>query len=169
MRYALGPLRQPGGRLLAELDDPLPAGTGVRSAGNVTGRLELTHGGSAISARGWLRVPVGLVCDRCLVDYETVLELDVNEECALVELDVPEAALIAAGQAGQIPILNDDEVDLSELVRQLVAMSLPTRALCRPDCAGLCAQCGHDLNAGPCRCQEPGADPRWAGLGKLKL
>ena len=169
MRYALGQLRQPGGRLIAELDDPLPPGTGVREAGPVTGRLELAHGGSSISARGWLRVPIRLECDRCLADFDTVLELDVNEECALAELDVPEAALIAAGQAGQIPILNDDDVDLSELVRQLVAMNLPTRALCREDCAGLCAQCGHDLNQGPCRCHKPPTDPRWGALGSLKL
>jgi uncharacterized protein len=169
MRYALGPLRQSGGRKVAEIDDPLPPGTGVTAEGHVVGRIELTHGGSVVAARGELHVVICMTCDRCLVEYRYPLDLAVDEECALEQVDLPEAALEAAGKAGQIPLLNEDDLDLSELVRQVVAMNLPTRSLCRSDCAGLCARCGQDLNTGPCRCREDESDPRWAGLRGLKL
>jgi uncharacterized protein len=168
MRYALGPLRHPGGCRVVELDDPLPPGTGLASAGTVAGRLELTNAGDSVAARGRLRVAVRLECGRCLAENDHVLEILVNEECALAQVDMPEAQLAIAGQDGQIPILNDEDLDLSELVRQLVALHLPNRPLCREDCAGLCLRCGHDLNEGPCRCGPDETDPRWAALKNLK-
>jgi len=39
--------------------------------------------------------------------------------------------------------------------------------VCRPDCRGLCARCGGDLNLGECTCEEPRIDPRWEGLDVL--
>jgi uncharacterized protein len=169
MRYALGPLRHSGGCRTVELHDPLPPGTGVVSGGTVEGRLALTNAGSSVSARGRLCVAVRLECGRCLAENDHVLEIPVNEECALAQVDAPEAQLASAGQDGQIPILNDEDLDLSELVRQLVALCLPSRPLCREDCAGLCPRCGHNLNEGPCRCGRDDADPRWAALKTQKL
>lgn len=43
-------------------------------------------------------------------------------------------------------------VDASEDIRQALVLALPLKATCRPDCRGLCAACGADLNAGPCAC-----------------
>ena len=112
---------------------------------------------------------VRLECARCLADFVHVLEIEVNEECALEQVDIPEAELIARGQEGQIPILNGEDLDLSELVRQLVAMELPSRPLCRDDCAGLCPRCGGELGSGPCQCSEDESDPRWSALRDLRL
>ncbi len=169
MRHALGPLRHVGGRRRVELRDPLCPGTGVEAVGLVEGEIELTHGGSSVSARGWLRVPIRLECSRCLVEFVQVLQISVNEECALEQVHTPEAQLIARGKEGQIPILNEEDVDLSELVRQLVAMEVPSRPLCRDDCAGLCPRCGRPLSSGPCPCGEDEIDPRWSALRDLKL
>ena len=46
-------------------------------------------------------------------------------------------------------------------------LALPTRALCREECAGLCAQCGKDLNEGPCDCQPQIEDERFSALRSL--
>jgi len=45
-----------------------------------------------------------------------------------------------------------DIIDLTDVVREHVLLSLPTYPLCRPDCGGLCPQCGADLNRMSCRC-----------------
>ncbi|MBI3595762.1 MAG: DUF177 domain-containing protein [Nitrospirae bacterium] len=45
-----------------------------------------------------------------------------------------------------------DIIDLADLVREQVLLSLPTYPLCRPGCRGLCPQCGVDLNRMACRC-----------------
>ena len=44
------------------------------------------------------------------------------------------------------------QVDLSDVVREELALEVPGFVLCRDDCAGLCPRCGADLNAGPCAC-----------------
>jgi uncharacterized metal-binding protein YceD (DUF177 family) len=39
----------------------------------------------------------------------------------------------------------------------------------REGCKGLCAQCGKDLNEGPCDCPPPTRDDRWQALKNVKL
>ena len=44
------------------------------------------------------------------------------------------------------------------------------RSLCTPDCAGLCPECGANLNtAGPEHHHDREPDPRWAKLRELRL
>ena len=45
----------------------------------------------------------------------------------------------------------------------------PAQITCRPECAGLCAQCGANLNDEPDHAHETGPDPRWAKLSELKF
>lgn len=49
------------------------------------------------------------------------------------------------------------ELDLSQMVHDLVLLALPPVPLCRPECKGLCATCGADLNLGPCACRTVGS------------
>src|SRR3954468_31977 len=44
------------------------------------------------------------------------------------------------------PYLVDDRIELSAWGRDAVALALPDKILCRPDCAGLCPVCGQNLN-----------------------
>jgi uncharacterized protein len=57
-------------------------------------------------------------------------------------------------------------LDLTEAIRQRVLLEIPMVTLCREDCAGLCSQCGHNLNLGPCDC-KPEVDTRFSVLQKL--
>ena len=56
--------------------------------------------------------------------------------------------------------LEGDQLDLRPLVRDALLLELPLAPLCREDCRGLCAECGADLNLGPCQCR-PALDARW--------
>jgi uncharacterized protein len=47
-----------------------------------------------------------------------------------------------------------DRFDLSEIVREQIALARPMKTLCKADCAGLCQRCGKDLNLGPCPCPK---------------
>ncbi len=58
------------------------------------------------------------------------------------------------------------EFDLTPHVREAVILEEPIRLLCRPDCKGLCSQCGQDRNVASCSCAPP-ADTRWEALKKL--
>jgi uncharacterized protein len=68
------------------------------------------------------------------------------------------------------PYMNDaeEELDLRAWARDALALALPAQILCKPDCAGLCPECGKDLNREPHE-HESGPDPRWNALRDLKL
>ena len=53
--------------------------------------------------------------------------------------------------------------------RDALALALPTQITAARDCAGLCAQCGANLNEDPDHAHEAEPDPRWAKLSELKF
>jgi uncharacterized protein len=74
------------------------------------------------------------------------------------------------GDELQSPYLDDDDaLDLAGWARDALALAMPAQINCRPDCAGLCAQCGADLNADPEHRHESEPDPRWAKLGEIRF
>jgi uncharacterized protein len=62
----------------------------------------------------------------------------------------------------------DHVIDTTEAVRQYVEMATAMQPLCRPDCPGICDQCGTDLNLSRCDCDRTPTDPRWSALAALK-
>ena len=97
-------------------------------------------------------------CFRCLEAAELPLSLRLRE----YEAARPE------GDELRTEYLDDDRLDLSAWVHDAIALALPDKILCRPDCAGLCPVCGKDLNLEPHEHVEERSDPRWEKLRELK-
>lgn len=98
-------------------------------------------------------------CMRCLEPAEPRVDVVAREVSQPGEGDELES-----------PYVTDGVLDLSSWARDALALTLPTQLLCRPDCAGLCAVCGADLNReGPDHTHESAPDPRWAKLSELRL
>ncbi len=168
MRYGvLSQLQKPGGRVRCEVDAPAPMGTGVDLAGNVLGRIELSNAGRFVVARGHIRGGAVLECSRCLKQFPWQFRVDFTESCHLRQIDDPTEYEAGQDEDEPIPILDEDVVDLSELIRQLIAVEMPLRPLCRSECAGLCPRCGTDLNEESCNCDRGHIDPRWAKLKEM--
>jgi uncharacterized protein len=98
-------------------------------------------------------------CFRCLDD--AVLDVP-------VEAREYQAASPGGDEELQSQYLADDKLDLSAWARDAIALELPDKILCRPECAGLCAVCGKNLNDEPHDHGEPEPDSRWAALAELK-
>jgi uncharacterized protein len=64
---------------------------------------------------------------------------------------------------------DEERVDLDKVIAEQVILSLDLYPRCRPDCKGLCQQCGKNLNESSCSCGDGGGDSRWAALKQLKL
>ncbi len=110
----------------------------------VEGQLQATEGDDFLW-RGRIRTSARVPCRRCLAEVDCGLDRDVD---VLLTSDpdaaddpsvytLPEAAL---------------QVDLTGVVREELVLDMPAYVLCREDCAGLCPECGAELNAGPCGC-----------------
>ena len=97
-------------------------------------------------------------CYRCLEDAALELPISARE----YQATTPDSDEM------RTPYLDDDKLDLSGWARDALALALPDKILCKPDCAGLCPVCGKDLNAEPHEHDEPQADSRWAALAELK-
>ncbi len=67
------------------------------------------------------------------------------------------------------PYVTDGELDLAAWARDALVLALPAQITCRPDCAGLCPQCGENLNEHPDHAHERAPDARWAKLSELKF
>ena len=170
MRYDI---REQLGRHDAEItldiDAPAPPGTDVEFVGSVTGRITLRNLGRELAAWGHLRAVALMPCARCVTEHEVPLDFDFSETVGLAQIDEPLSYTQVADDdvPSPIPILDGGTVDLSELVRQLLVLHTPVRSVCRPDCRGLCPECGADLNETTCDCGREEIDPRLAPLRKL--
>ena len=78
-------------------------------------------------------------CYRCLGD--AVLEVPIRGREYQAESTDDEEL--------RTPYAEDGGLDLSAWARDAVALALPEKILCRPDCAGLCPECGKNLNEEP--------------------
>ena len=97
-------------------------------------------------------------CYRCLEDAALELPISARE----YQATTPESDEM------RTPYLDDDKLDLSGWARDALALALPDKILCKPDCAGLCPVSGKDLNAEPHEHDEPQPDSRWSALAELK-
>jgi uncharacterized protein len=108
-----------------------------------------------------------LTCSRCLREFPWAYDVSFVENCALQEIDDPAVYATGEDEEDPIPIVDEELVDLTELVRQMIALDVPFQPLCKPDCGGLCQKCGAVLDEGGCRCEADAIDPRWAKLRGL--
>ena len=136
-----------GGQEYVPAPDPTPAELTITKA--TTGTV------FELSFRVGLHGP----CFRCLAD--TALELAIHAR-------EYEATNPGGDEELRSPYVDGDLVDLSSWARDAVALELPDKILCRPDCAGLCPECGKNLNDEPHTHEEVTTDPRWAALEALR-
>lgn len=67
----------------------------------------------------------------------------------------------------EIRQMDGDEIDLDGPIRDAIILNLPLNPLCKPDCKGLCPECGEKIeNLLPDHVHEK-IDSRWAALGDL--
>ena len=50
----------------------------------------------------------------------------------------------------ELLVPEDGNIDLDDLAREYLVVEIPINPLCRPDCKGLCVECGADLNVEVC-------------------
>ena len=117
-------------------------------------RLESVHEG--ILATGEVFVDAEGECSRCLDPLIVPIEVDFQE-------------LFAYSLTNEDDFVVDDEqIDLEQVIRDAVVLSLPFQPVCRKNCLGLCPDCGVKLAENTHHVHETAADPRWSALEELR-
>lgn len=123
--------------------------------------------GTELFFQGSLHSRVAGQCARCLARFEIAHDPDFRVVLVPRQGRWADEALDGGGDV-QLMWYEGEYVDVSPLLRERLMLTLPTLALCRADCRGLCAQCGADRNAGDCGCVAESGDPRLAVLRTLR-
>ena len=143
----------------------------LRQVGDLkaTGVAELLDpfGVREIRVRGDLQGEVELPCARCLEP----IRLGVSEAIDLFYKPMSQIAreqdIAISESETEVGFYEGGGLELADVIREQVLMSLPMRAICREECRGLCQTCGRNRNRETCGCRESFADSRWDALREL--
>ena len=146
---------------------PSPSRIGVELAAIDAGApldldLRVESVSEGVLVTGTVSAPTTGECARCLTPVTGHVEIDLTELFAY-----PDSATEATTEADEVGHVVDSTIDLEQPIVDAVGLALPFSPLCRPECEGLCPQCGI-----PMATAEPGhrheqIDPRWSKLASL--
>jgi len=125
--------------------------------------ISLTNTGTAVVSGGHVMADVLATCSRCLCEFPLTIEGGVD------------GFYIEHGKEDGIPEDQEFEfmnpagdVDIMPSLLAALVLDAPFAPVHDEECAGLCATCGADLNAGPCGCEGAVDDDNpFAALGAL--
>lgn len=121
----------------------------------------LSNAGSGLVTTGTVTARVLATCSRCLCDFESVIAGEV--EGFYVSAKAPQPDAMDAER-----VSGDGFVDLAPALTAALVIEAPFVPLHDPDCAGLCAGCGANLNEGSCDCGDRVDDSHpFSALGSL--
>jgi DUF177 domain-containing protein len=159
--------RRPGSLRTVRRMAPAPADLGLELIGVPEGgdlsldlRLESVSEGVLVS--GSVTGPVEGECGRCLRPISDTLDVAVQELFAYEHSTTDETT-----EDDEVGRLQGDLIDLQPTLRDAVVLALPNHPLCRPDCPGLCPDCGVQWDNLPADHHHEQIDARWAALHKL--
>lgn len=178
LQFRLRDIPDVGLDINVELDRPLMLEVldGIEGAtpelSTARAELRVTRERDNVFVRGQLAGLLTVGCVRCL-------------EPARVKVHAPVVlTIVPAGAAlpddlgeDEASVLDDvefstyegDAVNLNDMVRELLVLSIPIAPFCAEDCKGLCATCGTDLNKASCNCPQDDKPNPFSGLKSLKL
>lgn len=133
-------------------------------AAPIEGELRVGRTNRGIIVDVAFRTAVTGTCSRCLADLVSPIRTTLREE-VLPSLDILTGAPLDPTAEPEVVRLDDHHrLDLEPLVRDAISLAEPIAPLCRPDCPGLCLECGELLDADHAAHEPDDIDPRLAAL-----
>jgi len=159
--------RRPGEMREVRRSVPAPADLGLPLIGVPAGSpldldLRMESGGEGVFFSGTVEAVVEGECGRCLRPIRDTVQAGIAELFAY-----PGSTTEETTDADEIRRLDDELADLEPVVRDAIVLELPTNPVCRPDCPGLCPDCGVALDELPADHSHERVDPRWSALSGL--
>jgi uncharacterized protein len=137
---------------------------------HVEGGAELSNEAlEEIRVFGHAKTDLRSACSRCLEP----VTVPVDSKFDLLYRPTPEGAEVPHEVAldpkeSQIGFYEGLGIELTEILREHVLLSVPMQLVCKPDCKGICPVCGQNQNLGSCNCAQKVQYPRWSALGQLR-
>lgn len=146
--------------------NPIDERVNLSDPATINGQVRLA--GNQVSVDGHVDTRVQLECDRCLKPVELPVSADFALEYITGDDYASSSAAALTEEELSVAVFDGEAIDVDEIVKEQVLLAVPARTLCRPDCKGMCPECGTDRNTNECNCTPNEIDPRWAALKNLK-
>ncbi len=120
--------------------------------------------------KGRMRCKILSSCDRCCAVVKLKLAADFVYTCMIGSEENEQGHQEAECRVEDYNrlYLKEPVIDLGEMFREQVYLSIPSQILCAKSCQGLCQACGTDLNQSRCDCDQSEQDSPFAMLRQLK-
>ena len=128
----------------------IPAGSTIE----IDARFESVHEGILVTGDAF--ATASGECSRCLDPIDSAVEVEFQELFAY------------SGTSEDDFVVENESIDLDQVIRDAVVLSLPFQPVCSAGGKGLCVTCGAKLNEDPQHAHEAPVDPRWNALTNLK-
>ena len=165
-----GLLHEPPGstREIRLRDHYLTLGPDLELAGPIDADLRLQRTNRGVLLRGELRASLRRTCARCTDAFVEEVRVPLSEEF-LPSVDPISGAPIAGdAEDAEVPRIDDHhQIELDPVFREELSLTEPIFPLCRPDCEGLCPECGERLAGRTHEHAAEDVDPRLAALAAL--
>ena len=125
---------------------------------NLQGSATIGRTPQGLVVQGKFSADTKLECVRCLNEFKHSLAWDFTELYAFNKKSVSESGLL---------LPEDAHIDLAPLLREYALLEVPINPLHKPDCKGLCVECGQDLNVRDCGHRQGEDDSPFSELKKL--
>lgn len=147
----------------------LPVADDLQLAGPLAGEVRLSRTSRSILVRAHLDAALQERCSRCLEPMVAPISIDIDEE-ALPSVDIETGLPVdTVSEPDSLRVDGHHQLDLEPAIRDAISLAEPIAPLCRPDCRGLCLECGANLDAEPGHAHpDDETDPRLAGLVALR-
>lgn len=116
---------------------------------------------------GNIHTELEIKCTRCLHKIERTFEIAFETAWVAPENFSDAEELELTKEDLDVSIVENNQINLAEIVREQILLNLPEKILCAEDCQGLCPQCGVNLNLMNCSCLSE-KDSRLIILESLK-
>ena len=156
MKLKLHELQKPVTLSLSESDDWFRSIFGalkLKTEGLLSLHLVLTKEKEDIFFEGHLQAKLILNCSRCAEDAPYVFNeffypvFTHGQDPSIKDAELSKDEL-------DITYFKEDEIDVTEVIREQIELMLPLQPLCSSSCQGICPQCGQNLNIKSCACKK---------------
>ncbi|MGW8272972.1 MAG: YceD family protein [Thermodesulfovibrionales bacterium] len=164
MRITVSDILEEGQDIL--VTEPVTLDSAALRAVPVEAKLHVMKDGQTVYVRGHIHAEVEQECSRCLAAAMSVLDFDFSAGLEPKRKDTEETYELS-GMDLDLGFYENDEIDLTDLIREQVTINIPIKPLCTESCKGICPRCGANRNRDECTCEGIDIDDRWKILNTL--
>jgi uncharacterized protein len=127
-------------------------------------KVKVSKAADKFLVQGMLRGAIRIRCDRCLEPFHRKVESQFHVYLVAPREGSDQEEIELLDEDMEVDFVKGDAVDLSDMVREQIYLSLPVQSICKEGCRGLCPVCGANLNETSCSCRKAESHPAFSKL-----